>query len=546
MLSLRLVRSARAGLVAAALSASSLLAATVNGVLNKDVMAKEKFPTTNFGADVNLQASDQTGYAKIIYLEFTVSGIPSGSTGISAQLKLRSSTTATSRPIAAHAVSSTSWTETGLTWTNKPSHTAAALSTVSSHTSGADSVWAVGGHVNGNGTFALALDTTYSGDTTFSSREGANDPVLVVTYTPPTTYSVYRGSTHAHTIHTYSHGAHLDPDGNLYSDWQNRQGPPSEHFSRAKAAGYDFYVTSDHSQEADFDPTSATNTAWVSTKNAAAAATDSTFVALAGYEHSENNGGTNPGNGHINVINTSAYLDALESGVDLPYLYNWLVNTATPNGSGLPKVASFNHPGVSQYNSWAYRSSYPGIENIITLFEVINSNAYSNDRETAFRAANNAGWKVSPTAGNDNHGFGGITSQSSRAGVLATSLTKAGILDAMANRRTFCSTDVNMTLHYTGNGVIMGSTLASPATITFVVTASDPNTGDTADRITKIDVVDPSGTVVATSGTISTHSTVWTSSAVSVSGKKYFYVRAYNGGSSTVPVACAAPIWTGL
>ncbi|MES2697406.1 MAG: DNRLRE domain-containing protein [Verrucomicrobiota bacterium] len=538
----------RAGLLAAAFS-SSLLAGTASTTLNKDVMAKEKFPTTNFGADVNLQASAQATFSKIIYLQFTVSGIPAGATGVTAQLKLRSSTTGTGRPVAAHALNNTAWTETGLTWTNKPGHVAAALSTVSSHTSGSDSVWNVSGHVNNNGTFALALDTTFSGDTTFSSREGANDPVLTVTYTDPTAYSVYRGSTHAHTIHTYSHGAHLKPDDTLYPDWPTRQGPPSEHYSRAKTAGYDFYVTTDHSQEADFNPTSATNAAWVSTKNAAAAATDGSFVALAGYEHSENNGdsqGPNPGNGHINVINPNSYLDALESPVDLPHLYNWLTNTVQPNGTGLPVVASFNHPGDSQYNNWAYRASYPGVENIITLFEIINSNAYSTQREGAFRIANNAGWKVSPTAGNDNHGFSGITSQASRVGVLATARTKAAILDGMKNRRTFCSTDVNMTLRYDANGVVMGSTLGSPSTITFVVTASDPDTGDSGDRITLIEVVDPSGTVVANSGTLSTHSIVWTSPAVSVSGKKYFYVRARNGGSGSTPMSCAAPIWTGL
>src|SRR4051812_327613 len=88
----RAFRALSAGLLLAAV-AGSLTAATVNGVLNKDVMAKEKFPTTNFGADVQLQASAQTGFSKIIYLQFTVSGIPAGSTGISAQLKLRSQTT---------------------------------------------------------------------------------------------------------------------------------------------------------------------------------------------------------------------------------------------------------------------------------------------------------------------------------------------------------------------------------------------------------------------------------------------------------------------
>lgn len=510
---------ALAGLVSAS-------AATVNGTINKDVAAKERFPTTNYGADTILQVSAQTGYSKHIYLQFTVSGIPAGSTGISAQLKLRSQTTGTGRSITAHAVASTSWTEAGLTWSNKPA-LGAALSTVSSHTSGADSVWAVGAHVTGNGTFALGLDGTYSGDTTFSSKEGANAPVLVVTYTPPATYSVFRGNSHSHTTYTSSHGA-VPPDN----------GPPSEHHSRAKAAGYDFYITTDHSQEVAFDPTSATNTAWVATKNQAATATDSTYVGLAGYEHSENNGPG--GTGHINVINSNAYMDALESGVDLPALYSWLA-TAAPNGSGLPVVASFNHPGVTQYNNWADRTA--AATDIITLLEVINSN--NGIHEDAYRAANNAGWKVGPTCGNDNHGFWGITNHDSRVGVLATAKTKAAILDAMKNRRTFVSTDKNMTLHFTANGTIMGSTLSSPSTITFVVTASDPDTGDSGDQITLIQIVDPSNNVVA-STTLATHSTVWTSPAVSVSGKKYFYVRARNVGSGTSPMAWTAPIWTGL
>src|SRR6185369_14318022 len=61
------------------------------------------------------------------------------------------------------------------------------LSTVSTHNAGADSSWDVTGHVTGNGTFALALDGTFSGDTTFDSREGTTAPRVVVTYTPPVT-----------------------------------------------------------------------------------------------------------------------------------------------------------------------------------------------------------------------------------------------------------------------------------------------------------------------------------------------------------------------
>lgn len=523
---------ALAGLVSAS-------AATVNGTLNKDVTAKEKFPTTNYGADAILQVSAQTGYTKYVYLQFTVSGIPAGATGISAQLKLRSQTTGTGRSITAHAVTSTSWTESALNWSNKPA-LGTALSTVSSHTSGADSVWAVGAHVTGNGTFALGLDGTYSGDTTFSSKEGSNAPVLVVTYTPPAAYAVYWGNTHAHTTYTVSHGG-VPPDN----------GPPSGHYTMARNAAnnMDFYVTTDHSQETTFHPTSATNAAWVNSKADATAATDSTFVALTGYEHSENNGdsqGPNPGNGHINVINTNTYLDALESPVDLPYLYNWLANTAQPNGTGLPIVASFNHPGLTQYNNWAYRTA--AATDIITLLEVINSN--DSIHESSYRAANNAGWKVSPTSGNDNHGFWGMnwkgTVHNSRVGVLATALTKAAILDAMKNRRTFATRNKNLALHYTANGVIMGSTLSSPGTITFVVTATDPDTG-TNNNITLIEVVRPDGTVAASfTPPAGSYSVNWTSTAVSVGTNKYFYVRARNAEFGATAMGWAAPIWTGL
>ncbi len=87
---------------AAALVTAPLFAATLTFAPGKDVMAKEKFPTTNFGADVNLQTSAQSTFAKVIYMQFTVSGIPAGATGIAAELRLRSATTGTGRAIAAH------------------------------------------------------------------------------------------------------------------------------------------------------------------------------------------------------------------------------------------------------------------------------------------------------------------------------------------------------------------------------------------------------------------------------------------------------------
>src|SRR4051812_37051623 len=95
-------------------------------------------------------------------------------------------------------------------------------------------------------------------------------------------YQIYSGNTHAHTIFTQSHGAmynnvpgsekHMETDSNnvsvtlnttLKPDWQKYQGPPSEHYAIAKASGYDFYVTTDHSQEATFHPTDPKNANWI-------------------------------------------------------------------------------------------------------------------------------------------------------------------------------------------------------------------------------------------------------------------------------------------
>ena len=77
----------------------------------------------------------------------------------------------------------------------------------------------------------------------------------------------------------------------LKKDWQKYQGPPSVHYSLAKSNGYDFYVVTDHSQEKDFHPTSPYNAAWLDIKQSADKATESNFVALRGFEYSENNGG---------------------------------------------------------------------------------------------------------------------------------------------------------------------------------------------------------------------------------------------------------------
>jgi hypothetical protein len=403
---------------------------------------------------------------------------------------------------------------------------------------------------------------------------------------PSSEFRVYAGSTHAHTSYTWSHGDQFtksdcsgiqvyapvpssdistwtdgyvksktgcagifvidgaqypSPSVTVRPDWQEYQGSPREHFRRAKANGYDFYITTDHSQEAAFQPPGPDNPRWMDSKKAAAEASGDSFVAIAGFEYSENDGPG--GTGHINVMNTAGMLNALAPGIDLPYFYKWLA-TAQANGDG-PVVASFNHPDAEQYNNWDYRD--PKVTDIITMLEVINSN--NKIHYPAFVNALDHGWKVAPVCGNDNHGTTGIAKNTSRTFVLAKNRTKADILDAMKHRRTYASLAKNIQCSYTVNGTIMGSTLDRPGVLRFDIAIS---AGDKPqDKITKIDIVKDRG-VVAQEYTAGPANSVHWTPAIQDTTSKYFFVRVWTAGGGDAPgadpanpVAWLAPVWTG-
>jgi hypothetical protein len=386
---------------------------------------------------------------------------------------------------------------------------------------------------------------------------------------PLSAYHVYFGNTHSHTAYTWSHGEQFakgkgpaetegakeslaitadgvqsPPKGKVVlPGWKKHQGPPSAHYALAKKNGYDFYVTSDHSQEVAFNPVNATNAAWTATQQDAADATDKHFIALAGYEHSENNGPG--GKGHLNVINSAEYLNAMAKGVDLPALYRWL-KQAKPKGDG-PVVATFNHPSARSYDDWGHRDA--AITDIITMFEVINSNTRLHT--APYIVALDKGWKISPVCGNDNHGFWGIINHTSRTGVLATNKTKAALLDAMHQRRTYATLDRNLKCRYSVNGAIMGSTLDRPTDFQFEIVLNDPDTHDPKDKITEIEIVKDGGTVVKTFTPPPSHDVTW-KPLLHDEKANYFFVRVWSAGGvdagkakQTDPVAWLAPVWTG-
>jgi hypothetical protein len=115
------------------------------------------------------------------YFRFSVSGL-TGKTVVSAKLRLYAvdPSDAGGR---LHRVTSTSWTESGIKWSNQPSYTSAIIGTIGAVTAGSWYEVDVKSAVTANGTISFALESTSSNGADYTSREGttaANRPQLVI------------------------------------------------------------------------------------------------------------------------------------------------------------------------------------------------------------------------------------------------------------------------------------------------------------------------------------------------------------------------------
>ncbi len=142
-----------------------------------DSYVYETNPTSNYGNSSVLRIDASPVMRS--YVRFNVQGI--SGTITSARLRLYASSSVK----AGTSVSSTdsNWSETGITYNNVP----AAISQLASLGAFSSGTWIeidVTGYVTGNGTFSFMLATSSSTAASFSSKEGANAPVLVVETTP--------------------------------------------------------------------------------------------------------------------------------------------------------------------------------------------------------------------------------------------------------------------------------------------------------------------------------------------------------------------------
>ena len=355
--------------------------------------------------------------------------------------------------------------------------------------------------------FLLAVLSVLFNLSAYSQVDIINNPLNSTEQEKPLSYfNIYRGNTHAHTIFTWTHGAHreksitdlsqptkfhpewivprgmdwknhnsinLNPD-----DYSNRQGLPANHYALARKNGYDFYVVTDHTQEPTLQPVSIRNSNWQLLHQTADEFDKyPDFVALAGFEYSRNTS-ADGGSGHINVLNAAEYVNAdhgqrgpalpwPEANWNIPLFYGWVKKAHVHQQKG-HVVTGFNHPNPKQYDNWAHIDDE--IAELISTFEI--HSRYNEARWEAYIKALNKGWRVSPIGVLDNHGLDDIENFPPPTYVLAPELTRESITQALRERRTFASWIEGVELRYSVNGLIMGSYLDKTGSYEFNVEIS--------------------------------------------------------------------------
>jgi glucose/arabinose dehydrogenase len=137
-----------------------------------DAFVRKTSPGTNYGKTTNLRAFFGTERS---YLKFNVSGL----TGPAADVRLRLWVTDPSSTGITVYRAGSSWTETGITWRNKPG-LIARRATASHATLRTWLELDLGKVIGGNGTYTFAIQGNAATTTRFASRETGLDPQLIV------------------------------------------------------------------------------------------------------------------------------------------------------------------------------------------------------------------------------------------------------------------------------------------------------------------------------------------------------------------------------
>ncbi len=359
---------------------------------------------------------------------------------------------------------------------------------------------------------------------TKATREGFIDSVeSTVSFTQRLNeeYNVYFGQIHSHT--EYSDGAGTCDQAFDYA--------------KNKAKQIDFLAVTDHSNSFDnADKASikdgSASAEWKEGHELADQYTDGTFVGAYGYEMTWSNG-----LGHMNTFNSTGFQSRTQTAYATygTALQNYYAALKTEPSS----FSQFNHPGTTfgDFSDFAYYDSE--IDGLITLIEVgngegaIGSSGYFPSYEYYTRALDK-GWHVAPTNNQDNHkGYWG-DANTARTVVLADSLARDNIYEALVNMRTYATEDNDLEIQYTLNGECMGTIMDNrPNDVNIKVSLKDPTDAAAG----KVEVIVNGGLSIATETLNTKQGTV---NFMLPADYSYYYIRVTQDDNN---IAVTAPVW---
>lgn len=313
-------------------------------------------------------------------------------------------------------------------------------------------------------------------------------------------YKVYFANLHAHT--SYSDGV----------------GTPKDAYAYARdVAGLDILAITDHGY---YLVEGANPHHWEDTKREAVRVSDGEFLGLWGFEWTH-------AQGHINILATEkpASRDTHRSFSEL---VSWL---ETVGGIGI-----FNHPNYEYQPNWD-DFSYTAVGDKHFYLIEVGSGQFPNNvvYEGPYARALDRGWRLGAVTSEDNHKWNWGTAGNGRTGVLARSLSREDVLEALMAMRTYASEDSNAIVLFTGNGKIMGSVLPLDE-IEFKVEASDP---DRTDSFAKIEIITNGGRVLA-EREVTGRSVSWVFRAKPERPYNWYYARITQEDGDII---VTSPIW---
>lgn len=358
-------------------------------------------------------------------------------------------------------------------------------------------------------------------------------PLFITTIVKAQSYNYYFGNIHAHS--SYS-------DGNQDS-LSSQMITPFQDFTYAKQSQHvDFYGISDHNhaQAGMVSPTYFHK----GLRQADSANVDGTFVALYGMEW-----GVISGGGHVLVYGYDSLIGWEANNYDVYVAKNdyrslWKKINAK-NGA----FAYLAHPNTGDYDNILATSVSQIADNAIiglaarsgpaNSTNTTYSNPSTSNNITDYNNALRQGYHTGAGLDHDTHNSVFGRQSAGRLVVLATSLTRANILDGLKRMRFYSSDDWNVKINFSINAQPMGSIYMQAGSPTLSVSVTDPD-GENVSSITVYYGVPGSGVSPTVLTSNSNSSILNYTHAISNNGSYYYYLRVVQTDGNTI---WTSPIW---